>query len=62
MYFLQSLKYWSDFVTMQKFVLKVVHLGVTLGVVLRDPNSDDMYASLNIQIVQDQVASTVGKW
>jgi len=47
---------------MQKFVLKVVHLGVTLGVVLRDPNSDDMYASLNIQIVQDQVASTVGKW
>jgi len=47
---------------MQKFVLKVITVGPGMGVVLRRPNVEDMYRSINIELVEKGWAQATGKW
>ena len=58
----QGLQFWSELVTMQKFVLKVITVGPGMGVVLRRPNVEDMYRSINIELVEKGWAQATGKW
>ncbi|XP_052810879.1 RING finger protein 17-like [Mya arenaria] len=58
----ECLQFWSDLVTMQKFVMKVISVESVLGVVLRDPNIEDMYHSINISLVEKDMADSTGRW
>lgn len=62
MLYVQSLQYWSDLVTMQRFVMKVLSVNQILGVVLREPHLDDLYSTLNIKLVEVGMATCTGKW
>ncbi|KAL4233198.1 Ring finger protein [Mactra antiquata] len=57
----ESLQHWSDMVTMQSYMMKVIHYDKhSISVVLRDP--ENIMDSINIQVVDKHIASTTGPW
>ncbi|XP_052239126.1 RING finger protein 17-like isoform X2 [Dreissena polymorpha] len=58
----KELQYWSEKLTMQKFVMKVMATRPRLSVVLREAHVEDMYRSINIRMVEAGMARSVGNW
>ena len=59
--FLQSLRWWSEVVTMKNFTMKITDVNSTWSVVLREIDADPTN-SVNIRIVENELATSTGKW
>ncbi|XP_053397741.1 RING finger protein 17-like isoform X2 [Mercenaria mercenaria] len=58
----ECLHYWSEKVLMKKFFLKVIKTNNELSVVLRDLDTEDYCDTLNVKVVEDGMARSVGEW
>ena len=58
---LQSLRWWSEVVTMKNFTMKITDVNDTWSVVLREIDADPT-DSVNIRIVENELAASTGKW
>ena len=58
----QCLHYWSEKALMKKFYMKVIQSDADLGVVLRDIDTEDNCDTLNVKVIEDGMARSVGQW
>jgi hypothetical protein len=47
---------------MKKFFMKVIQANVDLSVVLRDLDTQDNCDTLNVKVIEDGIARSVGQW
>ena len=60
-FYSQSLRWWSEVVTMKNFTMKITDVNDTWSVVLREIDADPT-DSVNIRIVENELAASTGKW